>query len=455
MNVSHNHLKKHPVSDGDRDPNRFGVDHALYNRRNHICNYRSDSRNAFESNDILEKKPECISEYKNHQLKRYNSGGSDNDILRTAIHQNYKSNITRSMCGYSIARSKSSEPIRQTTQSPTRPPFQRSISYTISSNLRGNKLVKRQNLEFFMNDSHSIQSTKSGSRNNSVSRMDNVSPLTVLEDRYDIKRPIHHTCLSKTENSFENLQKASASKSDSSSHQSSLTVNMNPSNRRDSLNQYHIRIASRNHPVTNHVDDNASSNDEDDNFESKSEEGDELGLDIDDDYGPYHLTLDIMDVFQEMHEFQQNFLKKDETEENVGISKMNRTTKRLNDYKTLTAEPSKPDLIQFLNSYVVKIQYESISSQYTSIRCRFPTKIATGKSKTKLRTQTGILGFINRYNESLLDEKSISYSATSKFTLLNFTNPAKSKTEQYIQTMWDQQLQMFNQSEEPIPHQVP
>jgi hypothetical protein len=80
--------------------------------------------------------------------------------------------------------------------------------------------------------------------------------------------------------------------------------------------------------------------------------------------------------------------------------------------------------------------------------------MATGKSKTKLRTQTGILGFINRYNESLLlDEKSISPSESTKFPFNS--SLAKSKTEQYIQAMWDKQLQMFNQSEEPITEHSP
>lgn len=143
----------------------------------------------------------------------------------------------------------------------------------------------------------------------------------------------------------------------------------------------------------------------------------------------YIINDEIISLFQEMEQFQQYVNKKNPTP-----LPMNRTTRKMNDYRDLTSSIPRNDSFQFLNTYNIKIQHEKIISQYTSLRCRFPSKVPVSSLRNStLKTDTGIWGYLNRH-----------HSMPKTFNTLQKYPVDNEKTRSYLESIWNKQLPMFN-----------
>lgn len=101
----------------------------------------------------------------------------------------------------------------------------------------------------------------------------------------------------------------------------------------------------------------------------------------------------MMNDLNDLNEFQSVFKDKHATE-----PKRNRTQQKVLDYRLLySVEPTTPKLRETMYSHEIKIQHDTISSQYTSIRLRF--------SRT---AGSGVLGFVQRANEPKAKTKEMS-----------------------------------------------
>lgn len=97
----------------------------------------------------------------------------------------------------------------------------------------------------------------------------------------------------------------------------------------------------------------------------------------------------LQDVINDINSFQSNFVRND------GLPtppvRVSRTQRKVLDYKDLYPEESEAPRS---TDYSTKIQHDTVVLEYTSIRLRFASKVVT---KSHMRPDTGVLGFINRY----------------------------------------------------------
>ncbi|EGW32641.1 uncharacterized protein SPAPADRAFT_61701 [Spathaspora passalidarum NRRL Y-27907] len=132
-------------------------------------------------------------------------------------------------------------------------------------------------------------------------------------------------------------------------------------------------------------------------------------------------TDSLAQILDEINEFHGNFVDKNVNHSDV--IGLNRTQQRILDYKQLYEyeEVSKPGL----SSYELKIQNETILSQYTSIRLRFSSHEIMSSKKHMVKTDTGVLGFVNRAKNFGLGSE----NKNNEVTLEN--------KDMFLQKIWD------------------
>lgn len=107
--------------------------------------------------------------------------------------------------------------------------------------------------------------------------------------------------------------------------------------------------------------------------------------------------VSVLDIMKEVNEFQ-TLVDRNSPQKTHFVS--TRTQQKLLDLKELIAEERGPPTRGFMNSldYLVKIQHEAIISEWTQIRLRFASHLAS-KSGTNISCKAGVLGFVERYRD--------------------------------------------------------
>lgn len=352
-------------------------------------------------------------------------------LLQQTLDHNYKSNLTRSFSN------------QQLSQDPTmeiRPQNTRSISYnSIERPVRSQ--VEAENLKFL------------------DSKHDKSKSLPIRKQRDEVTNKKH--IYSNTENSIKNLQPSSSTSNLSlgNGYQSSKSplieigtgkvFNKMSKMVDNAAVQVSSFLGSSQHPrkvskqgSLKQIEDDSSDEGEDENGRKSPEEDPSSNFSLDQDSrDEYPMSDDIRTMFQEMEHYQQHINNKHYNSEPL---KMNRTTQKLNDYKNLTLDSPKTESFQFLNTYKIKIQYETIVSQYTSIRCRFPSKVSSSKTSGKSKTNTGVMGYLNRYNQ---ESKKLT-KQPPKFFLEQSHDMSQSTKDMYLQSMWNEELRIFSNPEQ-------
>ncbi|CAI5757246.1 unnamed protein product [Candida verbasci] len=330
-------------------------------------------------------------EFTNHHLQQRKKFGrqQSSNLLQTAINQNYKSGLTRSISTHGLPKnhnelSKNIPMVNDDTLQ--RPQFKRWTSYY---------KIKDQP------SSNCIEGT--------VSTDTSVSPLTILKDQYDIKRPLKNTPTtpnksSPISNKGINIHTDNLFKSlESSTNDLGSTPKEISQNKTKVLYDKMVRLASNG--VSSLLSNNDSDNEMESYIEANSEEDDtQYQLDSTIEENSYN------EIKDEIDKFQTNFINNVQPIQNLN---MNRTQRKLIDYRDLLKD--EPDnyenekVICLLgNNYRWKIQNEIISNQFTSIRLRFSS--FENKKSRKLDNKIGVIGYIKRYeneskNRTIRDDK--------------------------------------------------
>ncbi|KAK6462800.1 hypothetical protein DFJ63DRAFT_313931 [Scheffersomyces coipomensis] len=340
-----------------------------------------------------------------------------------------------------------------------------------------------------------------------------ISPLTVLKDEYNTKRPVITTSSStlfNTDNSFQNLvdksdnvldsqinpQNASPSKSNklyqkinhiiSIAHDSMhslvpmLSIKDGVVEEVEGENTVATTVNSR---MANYQSESDDGSDDDDttinNIHHNHNGNDLVDESLQNNDTQYRLDSwkspimeenlimdphDVNEIIEEINDFQNNFVYKYNTsnpnpDTNPETNeRINRTQQKLLDYKELystdefinrasnssTSSSASLAALNIENSYDLKIQNETILTQYNSIRLRFPTKIvSSGKSKSSTATTTattGVLGYLNRYKPMISNPKNS--KQLDKDNKISFDDK-----DDILRNIWENESRSFFQSE--------
>lgn len=403
------------------------------------------------------------------------------DLLQKTLDQQYNSNLTRSISSQQVAsNSTRSIPNQQyhsnltrsisshqlVYEDPTfdgRPETQHSIVYN-GVDRPVNSHIESENLKYF--DYKQVKSVPE-TRKHLVKQNDNVKINQLHNKKSNYK-------YSNTENSFKNLQPASSSSSLHKSLKSSKSplVEFDATKLIDRMSKIVDTATSQVNSFLGSMHSHKKVTKNDD-FQQNSSEDDHHSL-TDEDHPPfqdppiedptnnfkldqnchdeYPMNDDILIMFKEMEHYQKYMNNKHYNSEPL---KMNRTTKKLNDYKDISPETPKLEFFQFSSTHKDKMLYETIVSQYTSIRCRYPSKIQVRPNSTKLKTNTGVLGFLNRYYNDINNKDSNDNNNQHLSKKLNKALPRnlevssnRSKNDLYLQSIWNKELEIFKDQDQ-------
>ncbi|KAG7662165.1 uncharacterized protein J8A68_004293 [[Candida] subhashii] len=316
----------------------------------------------------------------------------------------------------------------------------------------------------------------------SQQRDNTLSPINILKDDYDTKRiprnyswagaptSSSHPQLSRTYNSFKTL-----SEDNSNIPEVVITQQENPPNHNlytkitklidsahHSLNSFVSSLSLKesrtsetiptNRPQSTHDDssDDDSDDDEDDiNIYPRPDQSNDTQYTIEQWKSP-HLhpsSNDIDAIIKEIHELHGSFVDKF----NLPVSnvKLNRIQQRILDYKQLyEGEQDSQSTHNKHNGdvpYELKIQNETILSQYTSIRLRFASHEFETTNKEKfVRSYAGVLGYVNRVKQSIdINEDDLTW--ISKITKDDYE--AKGVTfenkDEFLKGIWDDEFNTY------------
>ncbi|KAI5954654.1 hypothetical protein KGF54_002430 [Candida jiufengensis] len=320
------------------------------------------------------------------QQNRKKSSRAHHELLQQAIlnqNQQFKSSLTRSISAHGIPH------IDQTHQQ-----IKRQLNNNTTTN-SDQQLKQRPGFRRW--NSYQIPDTAKEDSTNFIGK-DSVSPLTVLKDEYNTKRPIVNNAMNmSTDNSFKELEKIrrESKNKDNEHFQPNLYEKM------IHMAQSGVNSLKSLTEKSSTLIQSESDDEEDSNF---VESLDEINVDsqqketqypIENLETDYKFPNDINEIIKDITNFQ-NFDSKDQHH-----PKLNRTQQKLMDYKKLYEYESKNSNSKDLNSisYDNKIQNETILSQYTTIRLRFSSKEI---KKKKICNDVGVLGFIKRFNDNVL-----------------------------------------------------
>lgn len=335
-----------------------------------------------------------------------------------------------------------------------------------------------------------------------------ISPLTVPKDNYDVKRPI--AAAPTTDNSFQNLDPTVSKRNSTqipslaSSSTAASTTNKIYNKMSHLINLAHNSMHSL-VPMTGKLPHDSMSgsttkdsrpryrseldDDEDDELHTRKYDDDnETDYDLTETqynmeqwdtstlyttHSPKHLEAKgkrLQEILQEINDFQNDFVQKMNTVGTQGTKNtgVNRTQQRVLDYRDLYEADGdfKADtpssLMVFRNktntspfgdsfNYSIKIQHDTILSDYTLIRLRFGSTLSSNDSKG-MRSHTGVLGFINRVTELNSDykrskakklEENVPWhcscsSEVPSASAINFDNK-----EAYLRDLWSRELTKF------------
>ncbi|KAK7682887.1 hypothetical protein QCA50_013919 [Cerrena zonata] len=172
------------------------------------------------------------------------------------------------------------------------------------------------------------------------------------------------------------------------------------------------------------------------------------------------------DILREIKDFQSNFVKNMSNPPSnntslVDLKQSSRVQRKILDYKDLyndyefTESSSEKDF-GTSNDYTVKIQHDTIMSEYTQIRLRFASTLSSINPKTqkeKMRSHMGVLGFVNRAaylnqvrpftpKKDQSSEPPWYFRASSQYESLNdVKNPITFENkDEFLKTMWDEEM---------------
>ncbi|CUM68175.1 uncharacterized protein PRCAT00005893001 [Priceomyces carsonii] len=192
------------------------------------------------------------------------------------------------------------------------------------------------------------------------------------------------------------------------------------------------------------------------NYQSESDDDTETQIDV---WTPQTLDLpeirpkDANKLWNEASDFQNTLINKFNMNiNNYGNeipTKFGRVQQKVLDFKELYAsEPPSVQLNGNVQSYDIKIQHDTLMNQYTSIRLRFGSKIASGKGQ--LKTDTGILGFINRKHRSNnMDIQNDKYKPLDNLELTPRERITIDNKSEYVASMWKRALNSSFNREPP------
>jgi hypothetical protein len=434
----------------------------------------------------------------NFQKKKFGRNNSS-ELLQTAINQNhqFRSTLTKSFSAQNLATTneKSKNIPMAPEQKNSRPTLKRWNSFNMvykneEANHENNVTTHDNNVTLM----ETIHSTK-----------DSISPLTVLKDQYNIKRPLslqtnpntnskedtisNPNTISNPDNSFSNLldtkfsdltpttSTGGSSKTNKFYNKMSQIVNLAhdsmhslvPMFNKDFITNENTDPTNTSSIVSGNISNFQSEDDEseDDADDRKTQDNNELDT-------QYRLELwksptvltnpeapenvgDFQSIVNEINQFQSTFVDKFTNSPSESTFRTNRTQQKILDYKELysiespsslsilASQPSTlaPPISSILNSYNVKIQCETITSQYTAIRLRFASRIPSDldKSNKNMKPHTGVLGFLNRLE--LLNETRPTNEWLSKCTSDYYSedkNISFENRDHVLKSIWETQL---------------
>lgn len=268
------------------------------------------------------------------------------------------------------------------------------------------------------------------SRDNIQDDQNSISPLTVIKDQYDTKRPVSNYI---TSNSGYYLagtpaeQQQSKNIPNNSHKQATGSISTQFGNKLYSkMNEF---IGNKSLSLIKYQ----SELDSDDEIKtSELNNGDNLQVEMGEMSNLEKLDLNI----EEINEFQNHFIKKFNNPQDP----TSRVQKKVLDYKDLQEEPPKSYLNLILSDYSSRIQHETLMHQYNLIRHRFASAPRFGEyllhghrinepTTQYLKSNMGILGFINR---NKLSGRELDSSINVKF---QFTE----NVDEYLKTMWTEE----------------
>lgn len=359
--------------------------------------------------------------------KPLNKRTGTEQLLFTAINQNHqsKSKLTRSISSQGVNALQQQQ--QHIHRSPHLPPQNKKNIPMVNNELpttnQSRPQFRRWNLYNVPEITLKDPVLRNDNKPEGITEKNSISPLTVLKDQYDTKRPMVNNVITNTstDNSFSSLSKANAKEiNPNRKSQTTLTNSHNQNLYEKMKNMAHTGMSSllsltgtetQEKSVKSYLQSDLDEESDEDEEELWDRKNNDNNLDSDTQYPieqvsapttsdePDNQRVDFEELMIKISGFQENFVNK-LPYTNV---KLSRTQQRQLDYKQLyeyesTDIENGSDLV----CYDWKIQNETILSQYTSIRLRFSSKQTTSKRQNKQHVENhmGVLGFIDRYRNN-------------------------------------------------------
>ncbi|RLV94713.1 hypothetical protein JA1_001507 [Spathaspora sp. JA1] len=304
----------------------------------------------------------------------------------------------RSINGQSTPGSKSTDIRKSLTKNQTTS-FGRSASEhtkNIPMNNNNEQLLVRPQIKQWNSFHGDVPTSRSNSKN-SITQSDNL--FSIIKDEYNTKQlPQYHSI----PNSTDNLFKALTNEEQPQPHEPEMIARSNSLYTK--MSKLIIRASdSMTSLVSSKNDNQIESKSISESSESESEQEPEQIPDtqytieswkspVDNNIPP----IDLNEIIEEINEFHGNFVDTNTNNHHLK-GKLNRTQQRILDYKQLYELDHQETPNGISSQHELKIQNETITSQYTSIRLRFSSHEIKSNKKQFITSYAGILGFINRF----------------------------------------------------------
>lgn len=311
-----------------------------------------------------------------------------------------------------------------------------------------------------------------------------ISPLTVIKDQYDTKRPVNNYSTPTADNYYKDLDHRINERSSDEINDDLKTTNTTPmesltnkiynkmtkllgSDKDSKKSDFKYKNDSTNASLLKYQSELDDDDDEDEEFNDETQEDGWASPNVEE-----NIDLNLDTIMTEINDFQNNFVQKFNAttpQSEFEPETSSRIQRKILDYKDLYQEETlsknssyfslklqnlQNQTANIFNDYNFKIQYEKIIQEYNLIRLRFNNistynnytlkgeKVNQTNTNEHLKSNVGVLGFLNRVKTLQQKEHQVAE------TLLN-KPPHKSSilnVDEYLMNIWNEEMESLTES---------
>lgn len=311
-----------------------------------------------------------------------------------------------------------------------------------------------------------------------------ISPLTVIKDQYDTKRPVSNYATPIADNYYRDLDHRVNERSSDEIIDDLKTTNTTPmesltnkiynkmtkllGNEKDPKKaDFKYKNDSTNASLLKYQSELDDEEDDEEEFNEETQDDEWASPNVEE-----NIDLNLDNIMTEINDFQNNFVQKFNAttpQSEFEPETSSRIQRKILDYKDLYQEETlsknssyfslklqnlQNQTSNIFNDYNFKIQYEKITQEYNLIRLRFNNisnynnyslkgePVNQTNTKEHLKSNVGVLGFLNRVKTLEQKEHQVAQTLLKK-------PPHKSSilnVDEYLMNIWTEEMESFTES---------